>query len=580
MKYQLFIFIICTALLHIFDSQAQTPQSIPYQAVARNSSGNLVAGQNINLRFSIHNATAGGAVVYRETQSAVTNSLGLFNVFIGQGTPLVGTFSTINWGTGSKFIQIEMDATGGTSFTDMGTTQLMSVPYALYAENANVPGVPGPQGIQGLPGATGAQGPTGLTGPAGPQGIQGLPGATGAQGPTGLTGPVGPQGIQGLTGATGAQGPTGLTGPAGPQGIQGLTGATGAQGPTGLTGPEGPQGIQGLPGEPGANGLDGINGVDGINGIDGTNGIDGAVGPEGPPGPAGNLAGGTTPGEMLYWDGLNWVAVAPGATNQTLTFCDGVPTWGPCPTQPTLPTVTTNPPVLVGLNVIDNGGTVTNDGGSAVAEKGICWATSPNPTNGIGSFHIASGGGVGNFLSSIYGANPGTNYYIRAYAVSNLGVAYGAEYLITTPAAPFAIGDYYQGGYIAYLDASGLHGLIVTPNDLGNATWDNGSNIVTSASGTAIGTGETNTTYIVFNTGNGNYAAKMCYDLDLNGYSDWYLPSIDELNAIIPFIGGVGYTYWSSTEFNAQYARMRSYWGGIADQLKSNVYTVRAVRSF
>ncbi|MBK7764083.1 MAG: hypothetical protein IPI46_12185 [Bacteroidetes bacterium] len=577
MKHILLICLIFISLFYVTESRAQTPQSIPYQAVARNTSGNIIANQNISLRFSIHNAVASGTVVYQETQTAITNTLGLFNVNVGQGTPLIGTFSTINWGAGSKFIQIELDATGGSTYTNMGTTQLMSVPYALYAENANVPGVPGaqgpagPQGIQGLPGATGAQGPIGLTGATG---IQGLPGATGAQGPIGLTGPAGPQGIQGLPGATGAQGPIGLTGPAGPQGIQGLPGATGAQGPIGLTGPAGPQGIQGLQGEPGANGIDGINGLDGINGIDG------AIGPAGPPGPAGSLAAGTTLGEMLYWDGLNWVAVAPGATNQTLTFCNGVPIWGPCPTQPTLPTVITNPPVLVGLNVIENGGTVTNDGGSAVSEKGICWSTAPNPTNGIGSLHIASGGGVGNFLSSIYGANPSTNYYIRAYAVSNLGVAYGAEYMITTPAAPFAIGDFYQGGYIAYIDPSGLHGLIVSPNDLGNATWDNGSNIVTSATGSAIGTGETNTTYIVFNTGNGNYAAKMCYDLVLNGYSDWYLPSIGELNAITNYIGGVGYIYWSSTEFDAQYAKMRSYWGGISDQLKSNVYTVRAVRSF
>ncbi|MBK9317372.1 MAG: collagen-like protein [Bacteroidetes bacterium] len=98
-----------------------------------------------------------------------------------------------------------MDALGGTSYIDMGTQQMLSVPYALHAKTADVPG---------LPGATGPQGPIGLTGATG---------ETGLQGPIGLTGPVGPIGATGLTGPVGPIGATGLTGPAGPTGATGPT---------------------------------------------------------------------------------------------------------------------------------------------------------------------------------------------------------------------------------------------------------------------------------------------------------------------------------------------------------------------
>ena len=120
-------------LLIVLNANAQVPQSIPYQAVARNTSGNLIANHAVSIRFSIHDATSGGTVVYQETQSATTNALGLFIANIGAGTPVAGTFSAINWGSGSKFIQIEIDLAGGSSYTDMGTSQMMSVPYALYA---------------------------------------------------------------------------------------------------------------------------------------------------------------------------------------------------------------------------------------------------------------------------------------------------------------------------------------------------------------------------------------------------------------------------------------------------------------
>ncbi|MBA0884206.1 hypothetical protein GTZ96_010930, partial [Flavobacterium sp. BBQ-18] len=115
---------------------AQAPQAIPYQGVARNASGDIRALQNISLRFTIHNSTSTGATVFQETHTVMTTNLGLFNVNIGSGTAVTGTLAAISWGTGTKFIQVEMMAPGDAAFVNMGTTQLNSVPYALYAENA------------------------------------------------------------------------------------------------------------------------------------------------------------------------------------------------------------------------------------------------------------------------------------------------------------------------------------------------------------------------------------------------------------------------------------------------------------
>ena len=126
----------CALLLMVNFALAQAPQGIPYQAVARNSSGAILASTAIRVRFTIHDSIATGAIVYRETFNPTTTSQGMFSVNVGAGTVVSGTFSSINWGTNSKFMQVEIDPAGGTSYIDMGTSQMMSVPYALFSNSA------------------------------------------------------------------------------------------------------------------------------------------------------------------------------------------------------------------------------------------------------------------------------------------------------------------------------------------------------------------------------------------------------------------------------------------------------------
>jgi hypothetical protein len=128
---------------------AQAPQSIPYQAVIRNTDGSVMANTSINIIFKIHDFSATGTVVYEESHNTSSSEQGLVALNVGGGTPITGTFIDINWGNGAKFLQVLMNP--GNGMIDLGTQQMMSVPYALYAAN----GPQGPQGPQGPPGAGG-----------------------------------------------------------------------------------------------------------------------------------------------------------------------------------------------------------------------------------------------------------------------------------------------------------------------------------------------------------------------------------------------------------------------------------------
>ena len=117
---------------------AQAPGIFNYQAVARNPVGNALAGKQISIRLTVHDGSAAGPSVYSETRTTTTNAFGLFNVQVGSpgASNVTGTVAGVNWASGSKYLQVEMDPAGGSAFTTMGATQLASVPYALNAAGA------------------------------------------------------------------------------------------------------------------------------------------------------------------------------------------------------------------------------------------------------------------------------------------------------------------------------------------------------------------------------------------------------------------------------------------------------------
>jgi hypothetical protein len=423
---------------------AQAPQGIPYQSIIRNGSGALIINQSVTVRFSIHDSTLLGPVVYQETQTPTTSNLGMITITIGQGTPNIGNFSSINWGNSSKFMQVELDTAGGSSYINLGTQQMMSVPYSLYSENG--------------------------------------------------------------------------------------------------------------------------------------------------------LKNGTAVGQMLYWNGTTWAIIAPtvslpGNQAKTLKFCNGAPTWEDCPAI--VPTISnTTAPSNISNFMASCGGSIITDGGAPVIARGVCWSTSNNPTVSLSTKTI-DGNGIGSFTSNITSLSAGTTYYVRAYATNSVGTSYGNQFQFTTPVIP-TIGQNYLGGKVAYIlqagdpgyDANILHGLIAASSDLSmGIQWYNGSYILSGTIGTSIGFGFSNTNTIVSVQGGGSYAAKICYDLVENGYSDWHLPSLDELNKLYinkSIIGGFANDYyWSSTEFDNYDAWILGFSNGLqVNDAKFNEYYVRAVRAF
>jgi hypothetical protein len=118
-------------------SIAQSPEKFSYQAIIRNVTNNIVINQAVGLRMSILQGSAAGASVYTETHTATTDQNGLVTLEVGTGTPLLGPFSGINWGGGPYYLKTEIDPLGGTTYTMTGTSQLLSIPYALYAKTAD-----------------------------------------------------------------------------------------------------------------------------------------------------------------------------------------------------------------------------------------------------------------------------------------------------------------------------------------------------------------------------------------------------------------------------------------------------------
>ena len=148
-----------------------------YQAVVRNSQGELVSNANVGLRITLTDER-GMQVMYSETQTVPTNSYGVLSVTVGAGTPADNkTLDSVNWAGGNVWVRVEMDTKGGTNYIDMGLTKLQSVPYAFFAANGG-----SGQGEKGEKGDTGEKGEKGDKGDTGEKGDKGDDGAAGQDG--------------------------------------------------------------------------------------------------------------------------------------------------------------------------------------------------------------------------------------------------------------------------------------------------------------------------------------------------------------------------------------------------------------
>ncbi|MEO8885440.1 MAG: hypothetical protein ABI367_05215 [Mucilaginibacter sp.] len=182
---------------------------------------------------------------------------------------------------------------------------------------------------------------------------------------------------------------------------------------------------------------------------------------------------------------------------------------------------------------------VFSDGGAPVTARGACWSTFPNPT--IADKRNLDGAGTANIHSGIGGLTVNTKYYLRAYATNSAGTAYGSQITLTTA---YVKGERFGGGIIISIDQTGLHGLIATEFAKSAVVWGTGTGNAYSASD-----GAGNTDKIIQALGpNSVNAAAICRACRDGGFSDWFLPALNQLTLIgIPANGA---SYWSSTEIS------------------------------
>lgn len=602
---------------------AQTPQAFKYQAVARTITGEAIQNQNVRLRISIQQSTA-FTNVYVETQLATTNTFGLFTIEIGNGTLVSGNFSTIDWSLGEYFVQIEMDETGGTNFDMIGTTSLLSVPYAIHAKTAeNLSGTiteTDPDfnasdaklitltDISNWNNKLDAEVDASTTNEIQDISLVGknLTISDGSTidlssidtdtklSETEVDAYVANNGY--LTSFTEVDASTtneiqdlslsgntlSLSSDATTVSLAGYLDNTDAQALSivGSTISLTNGGSVTLPSEVDASVTNEIQTLS-LSGstlsISGTGGNSVTLS---------TPSNGTATGDMQYWNGTSWTLVPAGVPGQYLRFsASNIPTWS----GDSYPVLTTAAVSAITASTATCGGDVTSEGGQAVTARGVCWSTSPNPTADLLTKTVEAGT-TGVFTSNITGLITNTTYYVRAYATNSVGTNYGTETSFTTSAV--VVGTSYQGGKVAYLFISSdpgyvageIHGLIISSSNLSTAAqW--GCNTISISTTSTFGTGNANTEAIVAGCVTAGIAAKLCYDYSIEGYSDWYLYNSTELlriynNRVTLGLGSTA-TYWSSSQSAMGTALAVPFnTGGTSVLAKTGAYYVRAIRTF
>lgn len=251
-----------------------------------------------------------------------------------------------------------------------------------------------------------------------------------------------------------------------------------------------------------------------------------------------------------------------------------------------------------------SGGNILNDGGSTIILSGICWSTNQNPTIDFSTKTTNNTNSTGVFTSILTGLTLNTTYYLRAYAKNSIGTGYGNQITFTTPT--YTIGQSYGGGAIFYIDNTRIHGLIAASLDQNKSSdqtiWSNGNtNLLTNA--TSSTDGNANTTLIITSQGNtGSYAAKLCKDFRGGSFTDWFLPSVGQLQTLFaaesdlqtkaaasgkvdPFFASFsGGLYWSSTEASKDGALVVSFQSGqsqvVSKSGNNSSALVRSIRTF
>jgi len=562
----LWAFLLLT--LNVF---SQAPQKFNYQAVVRDDAGTILEDQNVSIKISILQGAVDGTVVYSETHSPTTSSIGLVTLEIGGGTTS-DDFTLIDWGSNIYFMKVEMDATGGTTYTEMGTSQILSVPYALHSKTAENTFSGDYLDLSNTPTNVSA-----FTNDAGyltsfietdPTIAQNFDFSSASEGNI-----LRYDGNKFVTSTDvmilSTTEITALT----PEAGQSVFNST-----ENLYLIYSGSGWISIPVNCWPDPTEAVAGPDQSIIIETTSTTLEANTPE-----AGH---GTGQWSIVSGDGGSFDNINnPNAVFTGEECTDYTLQWE-------ISTVCNQSTDNVNISFVTTPTTANAGDNIYSPEQTTVTLNANNPTIGTGAWSVVNGSGgsftIPNSYNSNFTGNNNETYILRWTITTDCASSYDE----VTVFIGNVIGQYRHGGVIFYVDETAEHGLVCALSDQSTGIiW--GDNEVTGATGTAIGTGQANTSAVVTILGAGSYAAQVCNDLTLNGYSDWFLPSIDELDAMYQTRitidstsmanGGNAFAqdiYWSSSEFSSLYAGAITFSDDDPDIAKGNLYRVRAVRAF
>ena len=458
---------------------SQAPNKINFQSVLRNNLGEVLANKTVTIRIGILAGSSTGTNVFSESHTKTTDASGLISLQIGMGTLVSGVFSNINWGNLSHFIKLEADFNGGTTYELLGTQELMSVPYALYAGKTDT-------SILNLTSrfSTKLNGTdtTSLSNRIDAKlNISDFPqgatlgntmywnGTTWVNLAPGLPGQVISMSSTGIPAWSGAAYPTLTT-----SSISSITSTSANAG--GNISADGGASVS-------ARGL--VYGTTSNPTLSNSVLIIGS----GVGGFSGSLSG-LTPNTTYY--------VRAYATNSSGTGYGNEISFQTLPVA--VPTLITTDASGITQTTVTTGGTISNDGGATITERGIVYGTSTNPTTS--NTKVSSGSGTGSFSVNITSLTPNTTYFIRSYAINSAGTGYGNNitFQTTVPAVPSLT----TREILNITNSTATGGGSIT-NDGGSAVsvkgicWSTSPNPTTSNSKTTDGTGTA--TFASFMTG-------------------------------------------------------------------------------
>ena len=550
-------------------TNAQAPQGFNYQATVRNSAGSLIVNQNVNFKFNIMFNSQTSVPVFSETHMIPTDDVGQVNLVIGQGTALIGSFSSINWGTGNYFLGIELNT--GSGYVAMGTTQLLSVPYALYANSSGTSNSNFPNGTNigdrlnwiwsgtaWIPTPSSALIPQITT-----ASISSVTNSTANSGGVISNGGGDTISAKGVCWSTSPNPTIALT----TKTNNGIGTTTFTSNITGLlpittyyvrayaTNSFGTAYGQEVV-------FTTLSALPSLTTIAATS-ITSTTASSG--GTISSDGGATITDRGIVWSSISNPTIVtnqgltsdgtglgsftsainqliPGtlyyvrayATNSSGTAYGNQITFTALPIISSITTVAFS---SISANSANSGGTIASNGGATITAKGVCWSTSPNPTIAL-TTKTNEGNGSANFTSIISGLSPVTTYYVRAYATNSAGTAYGQELTFTTlPLSNVNIGT--QNWNAINLDVSTYRDGTPIPQVTNPTQW---ANLTTGAWCYYNNDPANGTTYgKLYNW----YAVAGIHDNDPNtpnkilAPTGWHIPTDSEWTTLTTFLGGM-----------------------------------------